>query len=188
MERRVVVYISLALFLTLNFLYLPGVKAESQATYYPNVSISGSGTLTSNITGTQVEVRFTFAGAFWTVQEVEIPSFNVTGTGAVYNISGSINVGAESQDVKGVFTNVTFTYLGKTYLSFIINVANATTEKLAFSAVSPWLLIKSVLPGKPNYAKYTALLVATLWDSDYPYDIFITKPPRFLTSTVSFPK
>jgi hypothetical protein len=163
-------------------------EAEVQG-LYPKVSISGSGTLDSNVTGIRVKVAFApLAGNFTIEQHVQIPYFNVTGTGKIYNISGSFTVEAKSQDVAGTFVDAIFNYSGKIYRSFIISVFNATSG-LVFNALAFGKLIVPLPSGKTNYAKYATLFAATLLDlANYPRDFFITVPPKFLTSTVNFPK
>ena len=186
---RALYYITF-LFLILVIPLIP-VRAEvtPQPLYpYPEVEITGGGTMTSNATELRIEVEFELSGVFWTEQEVEVPLLNVTGNGIIYNITGTFTIENKTETVSGFFTNVSFTYGGRTYRFISMNVINATGGSLTFNGIIPKKLLFTVRPGIGNYKKFLGFMWATLWCSDYPTMIFIAKPPSLLTTRISFPK
>jgi len=161
---------------------------QVQANEYPLISIKGSGTLTSNITEATLQVSFTLEGEFWTVQQVTIPRLEVEGLAEIYNVTGTITVEDDVQDVSGVFANITYDSGVRWGNFFIVNVANTTTELLTFFAVVPNVFLVELPSGRNAYARFSGLSAAMLIDSDYPSDFFITYPPRFMMMNIIFPK
>ena len=189
---------ALMLLLTTALIIPFSVEARSFSKYaqpYPTVEISGSGTLTSNVSSISVTVSFSLTGVFWIEEDVVIPKLNVSGEAEVYNVTGTFTVEGESQEVTGIFSHVTFRYPGLNGDFFTINLANTTTESLIFNGLAPLMLLKETW-GKPSQdfvVKYTPKvpigdMLALLVDSEYPADFFLTMPPRLLSVTIVFPK